>query len=405
MRYVFCDLSGIVRGVYHWGRGRPAVNKGLLALNILDQGLTDNGLDKCGIVFLQPDEISSRADFLFSSLQGKDGSFSPVCSRSFLKRQLAEAEKRGLILASRFCPEFIVGTGEGPEFKPLDRGAIMSLESMHAGHSFISALLEELAKNAVSVESYRPGFGAGQHMFALALEEPLKAVDNYLVFKEIAKELSIKKGLSLTFAPKRSVEEVGNNCTLSLKIVRDSNTRIDNEPPAGELSQVFAAGVHTHIKALCALLNPSVNSYRRLKPGSFSIGFSGWGNDNIFAAVSIDAVYDTIDLNTLDCTANPYLALGAAICAGLDGLGKAMKLPLPLTINPLEMSEDECFSAGVERLPANLNEALTELETDLVLMKALGAELANAYIVIKTSEALAQEGDPAYEFLLHRQRY
>lgn len=379
-----------------------------MALNILDQGLTDNGLDKCGIVFLKPDE--ERADFLFSALQEKDGSFSPVCSRSFLKRQLAEAEKRGLKLTSRFCPEFIVGTGEGPEFKPIDRGAIMSLESMHAGHSFIAALLEELAKNAVLVDSYRPGFGAGQQMFALALEEPLRSVDNYLLFKEIAKELSIKKGLSLTFAPKRSVEEVGNNCTLSLKIVRTSNTHIDNEPTASkpaasEQPQVFAAGLHAHIKALCALLNPSVNSYRRLKPGSFSIGFSGWGNENIFAAVSLDAINDTIDLNTLDCTANPYLALGAALCAGLDGLGKAMKLPLPLTMNPLEMSEEECSSAGVERLPANLNEALTELETDLVLMKALGAELANAYILIKTSEALAQEGDPAYEFLLHRQRY
>ena len=82
-----------------------------------------------------------------------------------------------------------------------------------------------------------------------------------------------------------------------------------------------------------------------------------------------------------------------------------MKLPAPLTVNPLEMSEEDCFSAGVERLPVNLNEALTELETDLVLMKALGTELANAYIVIKTSEAMAQEGDPAYEFSLHRQRY
>lgn len=395
MRYVFCDLSGIVRGVYHWGHGRPAVNKGLLALNILDQGLTDNGLDKCGIVFLKPED--ERANFLFSSLQEKDGSFSAVCSRSFLKRQLAEAEKKGLTLTTRFCPEFIVGTGDGVDFRPLDRGAIMSLESMHAGHSFISALLEELAENAVLVETCRPGFGAGQHMFALALDEPQKSVDNYLVFKEIAKELSIKKGLSLTFAPKRSVEEVGNSCTLSINL--------SSQTSGNDQSQIFAAGVHAHIKALCALLNPSVNSYRRLKPGSYSIGFSGWGNDNIFAAVSLNAQNSTIDVNTLDCSANPYLALGAAVCAGLDGLSKAMKLPLPLTINPLEMSEDECISAGVERLPANLNEALTELETDLVLMKALGAELANAYIVVKTSEALAQEGDPAYEFLLHRQRY
>lgn len=400
MRYVFCDLSGILRGVRHWGEGHPSVNKCLLALNILDQGLSDNGLDKTGIVFLNPDVNRENVDFLFSTLQEKNGSFSPICTRSFLKRQLSEAEKRGLTFTSRFCPEFIIGHGEGADFRPLDRGVIMSLESMHAGHLFITTLLEALAKIGVSVDSYRPGFGAGQHSFSLKAEEPLRSVDNYLLFKETAKELAVKNGLSLTFAPKRSVDEAGNDCTLSLKVLSDGD-----EDEIKNLNATFAAGIHSHIKALCALLNPSVNSYRRLKPGSFSIGFSGWGRDNFVAAISLDSVKEMIDLRLVDCSANPYLALGATLCAGMDGLNKSMKLPAPLTVNPLEMSEEDCFSAGVERLPVNLNEALTELETDLVLMKALGTELANAYIVIKTSEAMAQEGDPAYEFSLHRQRY
>lgn len=366
----------------------------------MDQGLSDNGLDKTGTVFLSPDGTRENTEYLFSTLQEKNGSFSPICTRSFLKRQLSDAEKRGLTFTSRFCPEFIIGSGEGADFRPLDRGVVMSLESMHAGHLFISTLLESLAKNAVSVESYRPGFGAGQHSFCLTADEPLRAVDNYLLFKETAKELAVKNGLSLTFAPKRSVDEVGNDCTLSLKVLgsgADDETKSCNE--------IFAAGIHAHIKALCALLNPSVNSYRRLKPGSFSIGFSGWGRDNLAAAISLDSVQDMIDLRLVDCSANPYLALGATICAGMDGLNKSMTLPAPLMVNPLEMSEEDCFRAGVERLPVNLNEALTELETDLVLMKALGAQLANAYIVIKTSEAMAQEGDPAYEFSLHRQRY
>jgi glutamine synthetase len=92
------------------------------------------------------------------------------------------------------------------------------------------------------------------------------------------------------------------------------------------------------------------------------------------------------ELKTVDASANPYLALGAVIAAGLDGVRHCFELGEPVTVDPGDLSESERSDRGIERLPINLGESIEQLSGDRVLLDALGAELAQAYLAVRKAE-------------------
>lgn len=174
----------------------------------------------------------------------------------------------------------------------------------------------------------------------------------------------------------------------------------------------FIAGVVSHLPALVALTCPSVNSYRRLKPRSWSSAYACWGLDNREAAVRVPSVYwgkekesTNIEIKCVDNTINPYLAMAAVIACGLDGVKKSMSPPPPVSGDPMDLSDDEMKAMKVVRLPESLNNALIELETDIYLKKVLGDKLANTYIAVKSSEVNAFTLDSDFEYTQHRMRY
>ena len=93
-----------------------------------------------------------------------------------------------------------------------------------------------------------------------------------------------------------------------------------------------------------------------------------------------------LEWKTVDASANPYLALGAAIAAGLDGVQRSLKAPNPVTVDPGNLSSEELSSQGIERLPSNLGEAIARLQENKVLLQALNSELSQAFLAVRQAE-------------------
>jgi len=171
----------------------------------------------------------------------------------------------------------------------------------------------------------------------------------------------------------------------------------------------FIAGIMDHLPALLALTCPTYNSYRRLQPHFWSSAYTAWGPDNREGAIRVPSQFDSdragstnAELKSSDASSNPYLALGAVLAAGLDGVKRQLTPDEPTLIDPGNYSDEERARRGIQRFPANLREALDNLEKDRVLMEALGPLLARAYLAVKRLEweSFSKE-DVAFEVKHH----
>jgi glutamine synthetase len=167
----------------------------------------------------------------------------------------------------------------------------------------------------------------------------------------------------------------------------------------------FIAGVLEHLPALLALTCPSVNSYRRLQPHFWSSAYTAWGPDNREGAVRIPSTFTSdragstnAELKACDASANPYLALGGLLAAGLDGVARKLEPGEPIMVDPADFTDAERAARGIVRFPATLAEALDHLEGDRVLMGALGPLLARSFLAVKRAEwAAFSKEDAAFE--------
>ena len=178
-------------------------------------------------------------------------------------------------------------------------------------------------------------------------------------------------------------------------------------------AESFIAGLLTHLPALTAVTAPSPASYLRLKPSQWAGVFTAWGRETRETAVRVvtgTAGHQSQDANLeikpVDLAANPYLALGCAIAAGLDGLASAAPLPEEVADDPARLIPDEAVARGVRRLPASLPQAVEEFREDKVLRTALGPVLADAVIAVREGETAAVAGlDDAGVAAAYRWKY
>jgi glutamine synthetase len=244
--------------------------------------------------------------------------------------------------------------------------------------------------------------GHGQQELTTSCADAMRAADNQVIFRETVRGIGAKHGLFTSFAPKPFPDQPGNGAHIhfSLWDARFITNRLyDGEALYGltPLARNFIGGVLAHLPALLALSCPSYNSYRRLhQPRSWTSAYTAWGPDNREAAVrvasglwSADAKSVNLELKPVDPSCNPYLALAGLIAAGIDGVERELDPGEPVQMDPAVYSNEELAARGIKRLPTNQMEAMLALRADSVIMTALGPELANAYLAVRTSEYAA----------------
>lgn len=397
--------------------------KGQLAMNSLDKPQSDTGLGAVGEVRMVPDldtftvlpYVGTTAAAICDLIE-LDKKPWALCPRSLLKRVIAEADEMGVSIQAAFETEFYLGTKDyDGRFMPIDSSVCFGTDGMNRASKFVSKLVDYLHRQRLQVEQYYAELGHGQHEVSISHQPALTACDQLIMLRETLKGLALEQDVIVTCAPKPFEEQPGNGCHIHLSVWDRFGERNMLWPDEGLLSEFgmqFVAGIVEHLPALLAITAPSVNSYRRLKPKNWASAYKCWGYENREAAVRIPSVYwghemasSNIEVKCVDSTANPYMALACIIACGLDGVRKKLKPPAPVSVDPADLSDEERVEQGIVRLPDSLHKALVELETDVFLMKTLGPELANAYIIVKSSESQAFTLDSDFELTHHRIRY
>jgi glutamine synthetase len=434
VRFLYCDLAGIIRGKsVHVGSLETRMSTGLglpislLGLNALDQPQAIDGLGPTGELRLMPDPgtfvpltFSPRNGGLLSDLFGLDGRPSPLCPRSYLKRMLARAMERGLTVRAGFEPEWSLAVRQGEQYVPFDGSLAYSGLGTTNAAVVVDEIVAAFEHEGLPVEQYHPEIGHGQQELTIRHAPALRAADNQVLYRETVRGVAFKQGLFASFAPKPWSAQPGNGCHLHFSLwdpSGETNLFYDQRSPNG-LSDVglnFLAGLLVHLPALAAITCPSFNSYRRLQPSTRSGAFVCYGQDNREAAIRVASPFwgqeessTNLELKACDNTANPYLALGAVIAAGLDGLDRRLVPPSGQFVSgdPAQLSDEERESRAIERLPLNLSEAVDRLEGDQLLLESLGEPLAQAFVTLRRSEweAFRLAGE-AYEHAHHIYKY
>ncbi|MCG7852399.1 MAG: glutamine synthetase, partial [Methanosarcinaceae archaeon] len=154
-------------------------------------------------------------------------------------------------------------------------------------------------------------------------------------------------------------------------------------------ARYFIGGVLKHVKAITAISNPLVNSYKRLVPGYEAPVNIAWSGANRSSLIRIPAARGNstrAELRSPDPSCNPYLTFAAILAAGLDGIKIRIDPGKPIDVNIFELSSQERFEMDIDMLPGTLRDAANYLEDDDILMKALGVHVFNNILRLARAE-------------------
>jgi glutamine synthetase len=410
-RILWCGNDGIVRskGVTTGRlRARMVAGVGLTraqpAQNARDEIADVPGMGPVGEMRLRPDPATfcplpyaPRTAAMLADMVDLGGAPEATCPRHFLRRMEAALGSAGLTLRAGFENEYVLARAGIDGWEPIDRTPCFSAIGAAAAQEHTDALLEALEKQSIEVEGCHAEGGWGQNEVALAPRAGLRAADEQVLVREALRGVAAARGLVASLAPKPFPEAAGSGLHVHLSLLGPdgSNAFADPDAPEGisQTARSFTAGLLAHLPALCALTAPSAGSYRRLVPGAWAGAWRCWGHDNREAAVracsplaGLEDATTNVEYKPCDASASPYLALGALAAAGLDGIHRRVEPPAPVAVDPARLSERGRADLGIEPLPRSPGEALDALESDPVLVSALGEPLARSYVAVRRSE-------------------
>ena len=231
----------------------------------------------------------------------------------------------------------------------------------------------------------------GQFEMNWEYDDALVTADRHVFFKFMVKSIAEKHGLRATFMPKPFPQLTGSGCHAHVSLWRDERNLFADDTGSLGLSSVgyhFIGGVMQHAQALCALLNPVVNSYKRinaqrtLSGATWSPNAVSYSGDNRTHMIRIPDA-GRFELRLADGAVNPYLLQAAILAAGLDGVATARD---PGQRTDLNMYADGHLAPDLPRLPLNLLDALRALQASEALNSAFGEAFTHAYIRLKQSQ-------------------
>jgi glutamine synthetase len=397
---------------------------GMQAMNALDQLQPVEGMGPVGEVRLVPDlstfrvlPYAPRCAAVVTDHALPDGTPAPVCQRTFLESMTSRLAGLGLTLQASFENEFSLAVREEGRLVPLETSLCFSTIGMVAAQDYVDELADALERQGIVLEQYYAELGHGQHELSTRHAPALRAADEQVFVRETIRGVAPRHGLVASLAPKPWLDQAGNGAHIHFSLWdEDGRNRFYDAASTDGLSteaRSFLAGILQHLPGLCGLTAPSFNSYRRIVPEYWAGAFTCWGFDNREAPVRVPSTFrgaeepsTNVELKCADATANPYLALGGVIAAGLHGLEQALEPPEPVPVDPATIPEDERERRGIRRLPATQAEALDALEADELLVDALGPVLAGSYLAVRRSEWAAYSAeDEAFEQQGHFLKY
>jgi glutamine synthetase len=254
-------------------------------------------------------------------------------------------------------------------------------------HGLLDEIMAQADACGFRLESVNSEYDTPQFEFTLEYDRAMAAVDETVLFKQMASEIALKRGLRLTFIgkPVATLAGSGLHVNFSARKARGANAFNDAKGEHGLSSVALHSigGLLDHHEALTAICAPTVNAYKRLKPGQLAGVWANWGIDHRSATVRVPAergAATRIEYRLPDGAANPYLAVAAVLQASMLGINGKVAPP------PIETG-DALETASTDRMtPANLAAALDALVVDESFCAAIGQPLVDNFVALKRDE-------------------
>src|ERR1700678_1724821 len=407
-----CDLAAQVRGksvpacdftdrVLH-GVGYTPANICLSVFGII--GSTPFGTT--GDIVLMPDasteicipmEDGAPEHFCLADIHTKDGDPWPHCPRSFLRRALQRLEKTaGCQILASFEQEFVYsGVPQEPK-------RAYALTSFREQGNFGARLIAALRAAGMTPESFLPEYGPRQYEVTVSPTIGMRAADEAVILRELTRSLAARAGQRAIFSPILTPEGTGNGTHIHLSLRDQAGNAVMHETgrPYGlsVIGEQFTAGILQQMPALSAITTPTACSYYRLVPDRWAPTWANISLQDRAAGLRIcpgSASAFNLEYRVADASANPYLALGALVHAGVDGVEKRLSLPVQPSMAFGGRTAEERRSAGMRPLPRTLPEALDNLCATPAAREWFGHEFLDLYVNFKRQEEQAVAGlDP-----------
>jgi glutamine synthetase len=338
----------------------------------------------------------SRVARLICDVKLPDESDFPGCPRTTLRRQVERAAAKGYKMVAGPEAEFFLfhKDDDGRVLTEThDVGGYFDLTPVDKGEEARRDIVIMLEQMGFEVEAAHHEVAPGQHEIDFRYAEAIECADNVSTFRFVVKKVAQDRGLHATFMPKPifGVNGSGMHTHQSLLTKDGKNAFFDPKAERG-LSQTamhYIGGILDHARAFVAITNPLVNSYKRLVPGYEAPVNIAWSEKNRSPLVRVPAkrgMSTRCEVRVPDPACNPYLALAVMLASGLDGIERKLDAGEPVNQNIFTMSERQKRRLRIRQLPANLSEALDNLERDPVVKGALGDHILDNYLRAKRQE-------------------
>jgi glutamine synthetase len=326
------------------------------------------------------------AALLLADVAWLDHSDVVASPRQILRKQIKDLADAGMKAMVGTELEFIVYNNTYEQawnkgYKDLTPANQYNVDYSILGGSRIEPLLRAIRLGmsgaGMNVESVKGECNYGQHEIAFKYADALTTCDNHVIYKNGAKEIAAQTGYALTFMAKPNLRE-GNSCHihLSFRGLKDELVMADEKDKEHGLSDVgrsFIAGQLKYLRELSLLFAPNINSYKRYVPGSFAPTAIRWGRDNRTCALRLVGHGQSLRLENRvpGGDVNPYLAVSAAIAAGLAGIKEKLKLEPAFTTN--------AYDSDSPRVPASMLEAQQLWANSTFVKSTFGKEVQDHY--------------------------
>lgn len=303
--------------------------------------------------------------------------------RYILKRQVERAEKLGYVFNVGPELEFFLFRKEDHKLLPLphDNAGYFD-QTTDLAMDIRQKMTTALYEFGIDVEALHHEVAVGQHEIDFRYSDALNIADQASTMKFTLKWIAAHHNLHATFMPKPIMGVNGSGMHVHQSIFNNEGKNLFFDPKddyhLSNLAKYFIQGQLSHIKAMNAILNPTVNSYKRLVVGYEAPVYIAWGQRNRSALIRIP-LYTRgreksvrTELRCPDPSANPYLAFAVMLAAGLDGIRKKKLPPPPVEENIYDFTREEAMARNIDILPRDITEALDHLRKDDVVREALG---------------------------------
>lgn len=351
-------------------------------------------IDPGATTIIGPGVAWAPADF-----HHQDGSRFDGCPRWRLQRMVSALADAGLTARTGAELEFVLthpdGTARGgPAWQGYGVRPVLDVADL------LADLAESLEHAGLPAEQLHAEYGTDQFEISLAPADPVSTADRTVLARILIGRAAARHGLGVSFSPVPFIGGAGSGAHLHLSLSDGDRPLLSGGAGPQALTEPGAAAVAGLLAGLAdmqAVLAGSVLSPLRLKPGNWAGAFACWGLENREAAVRLVAATPgsphgaSVELKTIDGSANPYLAGACVLGLALDGIRRNLPLPAEVTVNPTELPAADQAAVA---LPTDQATVLDRLERSDLARQVLGDLVVDGTLAVRRHEQRAYGADP-----------